>query len=37
MKTQNDLKLLSGRVNSLECVYEDKSGLIIALAWRDEF
>lgn len=26
MKTQNGLKLLGGRVNSLECVYKDKSG-----------
>ena len=26
IKTQNGLKLLSGRVNSLECVYKDKSG-----------
>ena len=26
IKTQNGLKLLSGRVNSLECVYNDKSG-----------
>lgn len=26
IKTQNDLKLLSGRVNSLECIYNDKSG-----------
>jgi len=25
-ETQNSLKLLSGRVNSLECVYKDKSG-----------
>ena len=25
-ETQNDLKLLGGRVNSLECVYKDKSG-----------
>ncbi|EEF14256.1 hypothetical protein CAMRE0001_3206 [Campylobacter rectus RM3267] len=26
MITQNGLKLLGGRVNSLECVYKDKSG-----------
>ena len=26
IKTQNDLNLLSGRVNSLECAYKDKSG-----------
>lgn len=26
MKTQNGLKLLSGRADSLECVYKDKSG-----------
>ena len=26
IKTQNDLKLLSGCINSLECVYNDKSG-----------
>ena len=26
MKTQNSLNLLGGRVNSLECVYKDKSG-----------
>ncbi|WP_298058083.1 hypothetical protein [uncultured Campylobacter sp.] len=26
MKTKNGLKLLGGRVNSLECVYKDKSG-----------
>lgn len=25
-ETKNDLKLLGGRVNSLECVYKDKSG-----------
>ena len=26
MKTQNSLNLFGGRVNSLECVYKDKSG-----------
>ena len=26
IKTQNDLKLLSGCINLLECVYNDKSG-----------
>jgi len=37
MKTQNDLKLLSGRVNSLECVYEDKSGFDYSFSLEDQF
>ena len=37
MKTQNGLKLLGGRVNSLECVYKDKSGFDYSFSLEDQF
>ena len=37
MITQNGLKLLGGRVNSLECVYKDKSGFDYSFSLDDQF
>ena len=36
-ETKNDLKLLGGRVNSLECVYNDKSGFDYSFSLEDQF
>ena len=36
MKTQNSLNLLGGRVNSLECVYKDKSGFDYIFSLEDQ-
>ena len=35
-ETQNDLKLLGGRVNSLECAYKDKSGFDYSFGLEDQ-
>ena len=35
-ETQNSLKLLGGRVNSLECVYKDKSGFDYSFSLEDQ-
>ena len=35
-ETQNGLKLLGGRVNSLECVYKDKSGFDYSFSLEDQ-
>ena len=36
-ETKNDLKLLGGHVNSLECVYKDKSGFDYSFSLEDQF
>ena len=36
MKTQNSLNLFGGRVNSLECVYKDKSGFDYSFSLEDQ-
>lgn len=36
-ETQNGLKLLGGRVNSLECVYKDKNGFDYSFSLEDQF
>ena len=36
MIMQNGLKLLGGRVNSLECVYKDKSGFDYSFSLEDQ-
>ncbi|WP_232037851.1 hypothetical protein [Campylobacter showae] len=36
-ETKNDLNLLGGRINSLECVYKDKSGFDYSFSLEDQF
>ena len=36
-ETKNDLNLLGGRINSLECVYKDKSGFDYSFSLDDQF